>query len=105
MAKSRRSPIVRGVQDVRTSLSALDLALGRLVPMLSQAPTNGSEPKKGATRRARLSPQRRAALKLQGRYMGFMRQLKPKQKAQVRKMKEAKGVRAAIARARSLAAV
>jgi hypothetical protein len=34
--------------------------------------------------------------------MGFMRQLKPRQKAQVRNIKEAKGVRAAIAKAKSL---
>jgi hypothetical protein len=38
------------------------------------------------------------------RYMGFMRQLKPRQKAQVRRIKEAKGVRAAIERARGLVA-
>ena len=35
--------------------------------------------------------------------MGFMRQLKPRQKAQVRKIPEAKGVRVAIVRARKLA--
>jgi hypothetical protein len=35
--------------------------------------------------------------------MGFMRQLKPRQKAQVRKLKEVKGVRAAIVRAKVLA--
>jgi hypothetical protein len=35
--------------------------------------------------------------------MGYMRQLKPRQKAQVRKLREAKGVRVAIQRARSLA--
>jgi hypothetical protein len=51
----------------------------------------------------RLSPKARASLVLQGRYMGFMRQLKPRQKAQLRKVKEAKGVRAAIAKARHLA--
>jgi hypothetical protein len=28
---------------------------------------------------------------LQGRYMGYMRQLKPRQKAQVRNIREAKG--------------
>ncbi len=41
---------------------------------------------------------------LQGRYMGYMRQLKPRQKAQVRKIRQAKGVRAAIATARRLSA-
>jgi hypothetical protein len=34
--------------------------------------------------------------------MGYMRQLKPRQKAQVRKIREMQGVRAAIARARDL---
>jgi hypothetical protein len=36
--------------------------------------------------------------------MGFMRQLKPRQKALVRKVREAKGVKVAIARARRLTA-
>ncbi len=58
------------------------------------------KPRTGS-RRA-LSAKARASLKLQGRYMGYMRQLKPRQKAQVRKIKETKGVRAAIARARSM---
>jgi hypothetical protein len=62
---------------------------------------NGTKPEK-VRRRPRLSAKARASLVLQGRYMGFMRQLKPRQKAQVRKIKEAKGVRAAIAKARSL---
>ena len=34
--------------------------------------------------------------------MGYMRQLKPRQKAQVRKIKETKGVRKAIAKARKM---
>jgi hypothetical protein len=52
----------------------------------------------------KLSVKARASLKLQGRYMGYMRQLGPRQKAQVRKIRETKGVRAAIAKAKSLAA-
>ena len=36
------------------------------------------------------------------RYMGYMRQLKPKQKAQVRRIREMKGVEVAIQRARKL---
>jgi hypothetical protein len=50
-----------------------------------------------------LSPKARASLVLQGRYMGYMRQLKPRQKAQVRRIKETKGVRTAIVMARKLA--
>ncbi len=52
-----------------------------------------------------LSAKTRTSLVLQGRYMGYMRQLKPRQKAQVRKIKEAKGVRGAIQRARELSQV
>jgi hypothetical protein len=50
-----------------------------------------------------LSAKARSSLVLQGRYMGYMRQLRPRQKAQVRKLREAKGVRAAIERARRMA--
>ena len=48
----------------------------------------------------RLTVQARAALKLHGRYLGYIRRLTGKQKAEVRKIQEAKGVRAAIARAK-----
>jgi len=44
----------------------------------------------------------RASMVLQGRYMGYMRQLKPRQKAQVRRVRAGKGVGAAIQRAREL---
>jgi hypothetical protein len=50
-----------------------------------------------------LSPQRRAALKLQGQYMGHLRNLKTRQKAQVKAAKAAKGYPAAITLARKLA--
>ena len=49
-----------------------------------------------------LSAKARASLILQGRYIGHIRYLRPRQKAQVRKIRETKGVRAAIARARRL---
>jgi uncharacterized protein HemY len=51
-----------------------------------------------------LSPQRRAELKLQGSYIGHVRKLNLKQRAQVKKLREAKGVRAAIRLARALSA-
>jgi hypothetical protein len=91
----------RQVNQVRVSLRGLDRSLRRLVPLLTAAMRNGAKAE-SPRRRPRLSPKARASLVLQGRYMGFMRQLKPRQKAQVRKVKEAKGVRVAIARAREL---
>jgi hypothetical protein len=49
-----------------------------------------------------ISPKRRAQLKLQGAYMGYMRQLGPRQKAKVKAVKEKKGFEAAINEARKL---
>jgi DNA-binding CsgD family transcriptional regulator len=54
-------------------------------------------------RRLQLTPARRAALRLQGQYMGTMRGLSRAQKAKVRKIRDTKGIRAAIAAARRLA--
>src|SRR5262245_47249549 len=50
----------------------------------------------------KLTPKRRAQLKLQGKYMGYMRQLKPTQKAKVKAVKEKRGFEAAIRLARQL---
>lgn len=54
-------------------------------------------------RKPRLTAARLAALKLQGRYIGTLRGLKPAQKAQVKKIRKKKGIRKAIAAARKLA--
>ena len=95
--------MTREIRAMRRSVSNLDRSIRRLAPMLkAMAVTNGSE---GVTsrRRPRLSVKQRAALKIQGRYMGFMRQLRPKQKAEVRRIREKMGVIAAVRRAESLA--
>src|SRR5207245_3470864 len=85
---------------LRQSLKSVDRSLQRLEPFLNAALTNGAGPAAQAKRhRPRLSAKARASMVLQGRYMGYMRPLKPRQKAQVRRVREAKGVRAAIARA------
>ena len=55
------------------------------------------------TRRLRLTPHRRAELKLQGQHMTYMRQLKRRQKSQVKALREKKGMGAAIALGRRLA--
>ena len=93
--------MTREIGTVRQSLRTLDRSLGNLIPILSATMRNGAEAER-TSRRPRLSSKARASLVLQGRYMGYMRQLKPRQKAQVRKVKETRGVRAAIAKARGL---
>jgi hypothetical protein len=104
LPRPRRNPVIREIQTLRQSLTAFDRSLRRLAWMVGQL--NGSIERRRKRRsglRKPLSAKARASLVLQGRYMGFMRQLKPRQKAQVRKVKEAKGVRAAIAKARAIA--
>src|SRR5260221_1680050 len=94
--------VAREIMHLRRSLHTLDRSLQRLTSLLSAAVSLNHAPKENGRSRPRLSPKAHASLVLQGRYMGFMRQLKPRQKAQVRRIKEAKGVRVAIARAKSL---
>jgi hypothetical protein len=97
----RTEDVVARVQGVRKVLVKLDRSLHRLLPVLTAAMQNGAQARK-SRRRPRLSAKARVSLVLQGRYMGYMRQLKPRQKAQVRKIKEAKGVRAAIVQMKSM---
>jgi len=93
--------IGKEITAIRNSFRFLDRSFRRLVPLLKVAVKNGAADEQ-PHHRTRVSAKARASLILQGRYMGYMRQLKPKQKAQVRKIKESHGVRAAIARAREL---
>jgi hypothetical protein len=89
---------------VRLALRDLERQLGKLVDRIIQLERR-KHPGGPKTRRSlKLSPRRRAALKLQGAYMGFMRQLGPRQKARVKALKAAKGFPAAIALAKRLAA-
>ena len=56
-----------------------------------------------AKRRVNLSPKVRALRQLQGKYMGYVRRLKPAEKARVRSVREKQGMQAAIRLASSLA--
>lgn len=93
----------RQLQIVRTSMARLERAVDRLASMLREAESAAPAGNGSSRRKPRLSPARRQALKLQGQYMGFMRQLGPRQKAQVRALKARKGYTPAIALAKSLA--
>lgn len=61
-------------------------------------------PRTRRARRARraMSPKTLALRKLQGRYMGYVRGLKPAEKARVREVREKQGMNAAITLASSL---
>ncbi len=104
MSARHRKTIAKEIRTIRRSIPALDRSLRRLAFMLGQLDGRVERRRKPrAASRKPLSAKARASLVLQGRYMGYMRQLKPRQKAQVRKIRETKGVRAAIQRARKLA--
>ena len=55
-----------------------------------------------APRELQLSPAHRSALKLQGQYMGNLRNMKPRQKEEVKAVRATKRIRAAIGTARKL---
>ena len=99
MSVVKGTALRKALQEVRDSIQSLDRTVARLMTR------NGdSQAKAAPTRRfKRLSKRARAGLVLQGRYMGYMRQLKPAQKAKVRKVREISGVRAAIVKAKNLA--
>ena len=102
MHRRNRSNIPQEFTALRHSLRLLDRSIRRLAPKLSAALSLKGSRKENGRSRPRLSAKARASLVLQGRYIGYIRHLKPRQKAQVRKIRETKGVRAAIARARGL---
>jgi len=89
------------IQTIRRSLASVVRSLGRLggaLDEVARAP-RGQEPPR---RKLRLTPQRMAALKLQGQYIGHMRMLPARQQARVKALRLTKGVRAAIRYAQSL---
>jgi hypothetical protein len=90
--------------SARRSLRALEQSLARLAAQVRAISRNNSAtPAVKPRRKLKLLPARLKALRLHGKYLGYLRQLEPRQKAKVRALRAKKGVRAAIARARKLA--
>ena len=87
--------IKRQTRIIEKSFNSLAVAFRQLGAGLAAmpAPTNGPRP---ARKAPKLTAARRAALKLQGRYMGTLRGLKPAQKRQVMKVRAEKGIAAAL---------
>jgi DNA-binding transcriptional regulator YiaG len=91
----RRAAVVARLRQVVTSAA---IAAGTRVSKVSSA-RKAPDVKR---RVLKLSPKRRATLKLQGRYMGYIRSLGPRHKAKVKKVKAASGFPAAIRLAETL---
>jgi hypothetical protein len=101
-----RGPIAHEIAAVRSSLAALDRALMRLARSAREdKPARvGKQARSLRRRKLHLSPARKMALQLHGRYLGYVRQLKPRAKAEVKALRAKRGIRVAIARAKRLAA-
>jgi hypothetical protein len=100
----KKVSIGRELASARRSLRALERSLGRLAAQVRDVSRNNAATPAGKPRRKlKLLPARLKALRLHGRYLGYMRQLKSRAKAEVRALRAKKGVRAAIKRARRLA--
>jgi hypothetical protein len=92
--------VSRELRAIGRSLQSIVGALGRLAPALKAV--EGAQPVARRPRR-KPSPKRLAALKLQGQYMGHVRNLRPRQKARVKALRASKGIDAAIRLAKELA--
>lgn len=78
--------------SARRSLYALERSLARLAAHARDINRNNSATPRGKPRRKlKLLPARRKALRLQGRYLGYMRQLKSR--AEVRALRAKEGGR------------
>ena len=90
------------IANLRERLATLERLDGERSPRGASA---GRAPAAPAKRRSpRMTPKVRALRRLQGKYMGYVRRLKPAEKARVRVVREKQGMQAAIRMAASLVA-
>ena len=104
MPRPSRSPLEKQIRALHLTLRRLDAELRGLLPAIAKATatTMNSTGASPVRRKPKLSPERRRALQIHGQYLGNIRGLKPRQKAQVKAAKAARGYRAAIALAKRL---
>lgn len=87
---------------LRAQLAALEGIGGRGARRAGRR-AGGARRSAAKRRRVAISPKVRALRRLQGKYMGYVRRLKPAEKARVRAVREKEGMAAAIRLASSLA--
>ena len=96
--------LTANLAELKSALAPLVLIGGTVVSEAGQ-PASARPRAKGAVsgRRGSISAKRRAAMREQGRYLSAIRRLSAAQRAQVKKLRAAKGAEASIAFARKLA--
>ena len=87
------------IHDLRQRLAALEHGAVSAIEKAGRRVTR----KAARQVKRRMSPRRRAALKLHGRYLGHIRTLPKVARAKIKVIREAKGVHAAIRAARTIA--
>lgn len=96
-----RQQEIRNLREQLASLESLSRA-GRGRRQAANAGRRSAKPRRRPRARRPMSPKVRALRKLQGKYMGFVRSLRPAEKSRVRAVREKQGMAAAIALASSL---
>lgn len=100
----RQSQVDSTLKGRQQEIARLRAQLANLEALDRGARTSRPRGRRAATRRRpKMSPRVRALRRLQGKYMGFVRRLKPAQKARIRVIREKQGLPAAIKAASSLA--
>jgi hypothetical protein len=106
MPRLRRTSLKKSLRAIERAFTEIEASLNDLAKRVRRAERRAERKVRSVGSAARpitITPKRRAQLKLQGAYMGYMRQLAPRVKAQVKAVKEKKGFEAAIRLARRLA--
>lgn len=100
----RRPSVTRHLRSIRRALADIENAFASVAKRARKAERVAVRAARRTGRRAMtITPKRRAQLKLQGAYMGYMRQLSARKKARVKAIKERRGFEAAIRAGRRLA--
>jgi hypothetical protein len=109
----RASQVERALKSRQDEIRSLKERLASLEAMGGPGSAGSARSGRGArarrggrsapVRRRRMSPRVRALRRLQGKYMGYVRRLKPAEKARVRAVREKQGMAAAIRLASSIA--
>jgi hypothetical protein len=97
--------LAKEFRSIRTTFRQLATSFSRIAPILTAVPdvSTVAVGEKRPLKKPRISRAYRATLRLQGKYMGTMRGLKPRQRAQVKRIRAETGIRSAIAAAERMA--
>jgi len=102
-ALRNRDSEIRSLRERLASLEGMDGAGSSAGRRGRRGRPRGASQASRPVRRRKMSPKVRALRRLQGKYMGFVRGLKPAEKARVRSVREKQGMGPAIQLASSLA--